>query len=288
METRDRLLAVLGALLVLTLLLPVEDALMRPVQVWHLFGVVAFSALLQAVYPALLGGVLLLLALSDEGPGTKGIVATLGFALPMTILGHSPMQRLAYLGAWENALGHQLLLVLGIIGAATGCRLAVAGASRTAAALSASMGVALLVAYHLTPLPTGAVPLIERFRELHAGTIEGGFPLLSATYSLVLTVVLLGVSGLVLLAIRADRYGSVNREASALVGWIASGMLPAFALPLCIKAGMGAGELLGVLLLVRHLLLLLAVLVGTPFAIAALSDALAARRMRAELADLEE
>ena len=273
MSGLDRVYAVLGGLLLLTLLLPAEDGLSRPVFVWQLFGVTSFATLARALYPGVLGVVLMFLAWSHEGRAVKGIVGIVGFLLPVVVLGIGPIKRLAYLGAWETATGHQLLLYAGIVGAAAGCRHVAVGAARVAGALFATIGVALLLAYLLAPLPDRSVPLIRRFAEVSATWWEGGFALLSAIYGLLVSLAVVVVCALVLVAIRADRHGQVNRDAAVVAGWATMGALPAFALPLCVKAGLAASDTAAMLLLGRYLTLLVVVLTGLPFALTALTQA---------------
>lgn len=269
MKTIDRTFLILGVLLLSTLLLPVEDDSGRLLALSELPGVVPFSTLLRAVYPGLLGLLLVLLARSPEKAIGKGVASLVGFLLPVTILDANPIARLAYLGAWEAAPGHQFLLLIGVVLAAGGCHMVGFGANRAVGSLLASVGVALMAAYHLAPLPNRSVPIIANVKELSGAWQAGGLALLTAVFNLALAALQLLVSALALLSLRADRRNP-SVAGAGIVAWAISGLIPAVALPIIVKAALVAGGGQDGLLLVRHLILLTALLMGLPLAVAAL------------------
>lgn len=277
MKTVDRTFVVLGALLILTLAMPVEDPVGRPVDLARILGVVPFASLLKVIYPGLLGILLWMLSRSTEGPIGKGLAALIGILVPIVIIDASPLIRLAHLGAWERAVGHQVLLTLGVVLAAGGCHQVAAGASRTVGSLLASVGVALMAAYHLAPLPSGAIPIIANAEQLGATWQAGGLPLVTSIFSVALALLQLLLSGLALLAVRADRRAPSGTGAS-IVAWALSGLIPAVTLPIAVKAGLVAGGFQDFLLLARQVILLSAVFIGAPVAISALAIGLSEPR----------
>lgn len=277
MKTVDRTYAVLGALLLVTLAMPVEDAVGRPVPLSHVLGVVPFASLIKAVYPGLLGLLLWLLSRSSEGPVGKGLAALVGIALPVMILDASPLSRLAHLGAWERATGHQFMLLFGVVLAAGGCHQVAAGANRTIGSLLASLGVALMAAYHLAPLPSRTIPIIANVKELLAAWGPGGLPLVTAMFSLILAFLQLLLSALALLALRTDRRAPSGTGAT-IVAWALSGLIPAVALPIAVKAGLVAGGFNDFLLLLRQVILLAAIMIGAPVAIRSVAIGLSSPR----------
>ncbi|GMV42770.1 MAG: hypothetical protein AMXMBFR64_44860 [Myxococcales bacterium] len=275
MKVIDRTFLALGVLLLGTLLLPVVDEAGRLAALSELPGVAPFSTLVKALYPALLGALLVVLARSGEQALGKGVAALVGFLLPVTLLDGNPIVELAYLGAWEEAPGHQVLLGLGVVLGAGGCHMVGLGASHSVGALLASVGVALMAAYHLAPLPSGAVPIIVITKELAGAWDTGGLALLTALFNLALAVLQAVVCVLALLSLRSD--GRARSTAGAgIVAWAIAGLIPAIALPIVVKAGLAAGGGAEVLFLVRQLLMLSALLMGAPLAIAALGVGLSA------------
>jgi hypothetical protein len=236
-------------------------------EISSLLGVAPFAVLFQAIYPLFAGMMLLVLNWRGFTPGVRGMIGGALLLLYPVLFQLHPLNELELLGLWSYAPGHQVLLLLGLLSVATASRLRVLRREGTPFAV---VGSALLVAYLLVPTPTG-VPLVEILRVVRE-------PLVSTRLQWVLEALRVvahlapPVLAFAILLVTRSPLGppEQQRRGALLVGWLAMGLLPALVLPLIVMVGYTAGDAPLLSGLLRHLIVLSALLVVPPHAISAI------------------
>jgi hypothetical protein len=205
---------------------------------WELIGIVGFAPMLKVLFPGTVGLVGVIMVQLGRDRGLLALVMLLLLVLGIGVMKVDPTKSMSIFGLWEEAPGHRLLLFL-----ACGCcavSAAVCNGRRRGTAWGTA-GAALIVAYLLTPMPGGMVPLASTLDALwsqstHLSYQEPGLRLLA-------DVGLFVGATLTLLALqeRVTPPHSVRRRA-VLAGWLMVGLLPALLFPLVIVYWKGSED----------------------------------------------